>query len=99
MPKTKTTLIFTTLLAFCVIVFGAYVRLTDAGLGCRDWPGCYGFITVPDTAEELSLVEESFPGQIVESGKAWREMTLFRHCSGHFVGTMHCNVDFAPLVF
>ena len=74
MPKTKTTLIFTILLAFCVIVFGAYVRLTDAGLGCPDWPGCYGFMTVPDTAEELSAVEESFPGQVVEPGKAWREM-------------------------
>ena len=74
MPKTKTTLTFTILLAFCVIVFGAYVRLTDAGLGCPDWPGCYGFITVPDTAEELSAIEESFPGQVVEPGKAWREM-------------------------
>ena len=57
-----------------MIVFGAYVRLTDAGLGCPDWPGCYGFMTVPDTAEELSTVEESFPGQVVEPGKAWREM-------------------------
>ena len=74
MPKTKTTLIFTILLAFCVIVFGAYVRLTDAGLGCPDWPGCYGFMTVPDTAEELAAIEESFPGQVVEPGKAWREM-------------------------
>ena len=33
------------LLAFCVVVFGAYVRLTDAGLGCPDWPGCYGHVT------------------------------------------------------
>ncbi len=33
------------LLAFCVVVFGAYVRLTDAGLGCPDWPGCYGDVT------------------------------------------------------
>ena len=74
MPKTKTTLTLTTFLAFCVIVFGAYVRLTDAGLGCPDWPGCYGFLAVPENAEELSIVEQSFPGQVVEPAKAWREM-------------------------
>ncbi len=74
MPKTKTIIAFTTLLAFCVIVFGAYVRLTDAGLGCPDWPGCYGFITVPETGHELAKAAELFPGQTVESGKAWREM-------------------------
>src|ERR1700689_3472297 len=33
-----------TLLAFCVVVLGAWVRLTDAGLGCPDWPGCYGHV-------------------------------------------------------
>ena len=74
MPKTKTIIAFTTVLAFCVIVFGAYVRLTDAGLGCPDWPGCYGFLTVPETSEELSKAAELFPEQVVESGKAWREM-------------------------
>ena len=65
---------FTILLALCVIVFGAYVRLTDAGLGCPDWPGCYGFVTVPQTAEEYLSVEENFPGEVVDEGKAWREM-------------------------
>lgn len=65
---------FTILLALCVIVFGAYVRLTDAGLGCPDWPGCYGFVTVPQTAEDYLSVEENFPGEIVDEGKAWREM-------------------------
>ncbi|MBI32634.1 MAG: cytochrome B [Gammaproteobacteria bacterium] len=65
---------FTILLALCVIVFGAYVRLTDAGLGCPDWPGCYGFATVPETAEDYLSVEQNFPGEIVEEGKAWREM-------------------------
>ncbi len=57
-----------------MIVFGAYVRLTDAGLGCPDWPGCYGFFAVPENADELSIVEQSFPGQVVEPAKAWREM-------------------------
>ena len=65
---------FTILLALCVIVFGAYVRLTDAGLGCPDWPGCYGFVTVPQTAEDYLSVEQNFPGEIVDEGKAWREM-------------------------
>lgn len=49
------------LLAFCVVVFGAYVRLSDAGLGCPDWPGCYGHVTPPDAEH-------------VHAGKAWREM-------------------------
>jgi heme a synthase len=49
------------LLAFCVVVFGAYVRLSDAGLGCPDWPGCYGHVTPPDA-------------EGVHAGKAWREM-------------------------
>ena len=65
---------FTILLALCVIVFGAYVRLTDAGLGCPDWPGCYGFVTVPQTAGDYLSVEQNFPGEIVDEGKAWREM-------------------------
>ena len=65
---------FTILLALCVIVFGAYVRLTDAGLGCPDWPGCYGFVTVPQTADDYLSVEPNFPGEVVDEGKAWREM-------------------------
>ena len=37
-------------LALCVVVLGAYVRLTNAGLGCPDWPGCYGRLVVPEQA-------------------------------------------------
>ncbi|MBT8446955.1 MAG: COX15/CtaA family protein, partial [Gammaproteobacteria bacterium] len=60
-------------LAFTVIVFGAYVRLTDAGLGCPDWPGCYGLLTVPEEAGELAAAAADYE-RPVEGGKAWREM-------------------------
>ena len=58
------------LLAFCVVVFGAYVRLTDAGLGCPDWPGCYGHVT-PLGAEQAQAGTAEAPLHV---GKAWREM-------------------------
>lgn len=61
-------------LAFVVVVLGAYTRLVDAGLGCPDWPGCYGFLTVPDAEHELAAAEERFPHAPVEAHKAWPEM-------------------------
>ena len=61
-------------LAFIVIVLGAYVRLSDAGLGCPDWPGCFGQITAPDEAHEITQAVNAFPHLEVHSGKAWKEM-------------------------
>jgi cytochrome c oxidase assembly protein subunit 15 len=61
-------------LALLVIVLGAYTRLTDAGLGCPDWPGCYGTILVPGTAESIEKANEAFPHRPVEAHKAWNEM-------------------------
>jgi len=61
------------LLAIVVVVFGAFVRLTDAGLGCPDWPGCYGLIDVPQTAEEIAQAESTYDVP-VEPQKAWNEM-------------------------
>ena len=61
-------------LCLVVIVLGAWVRLTDAGLGCPDWPGCYGHVT-PAGAERIEGKIESYsPGWEYDSGKAWREM-------------------------
>lgn len=62
------------LLCFCVVVFGAYVRLADAGLGCPDWPGCYGHIGVPEAHHEVTAAQEKFPDRPVEAHKAWKEM-------------------------
>lgn len=58
-------------LAFTVVVLGAYVRLSHAGLGCPDWPGCYGEIIVPD---EVAPEVESQHQRPLEQGKAWKEM-------------------------
>lgn len=61
-------------LALCVVVLGAYVRLTDAGLGCPDWPGCYGELTVPESEAAILNAQTAYPHSTVEVGKAWREM-------------------------
>ena len=75
MPKHNKKLVaFTTLLAFCVAVFGAYVRLSDAGLGCPDWPGCYGYFGPPNSPSELADTQKLFPDQPFNSTKAWIEM-------------------------
>jgi cytochrome c oxidase assembly protein subunit 15 len=63
------------ILALCVVVLGAYVRLTDAGLGCPDWPGCYGALTVPQSETAIQHAQVTYPHSTVMVGKAWREMT------------------------
>lgn len=61
-------------LALCVVVLGAYVRLSDAGLGCPDWPGCYGTLTVPESESAIQKAQIAYPNKPVEIGKAWKEM-------------------------
>ena len=64
-------------LAFCVIVFGAFVRLSNAGLSCPDWPTCYGQATWPTHEHEIAAANEAFSVP-VETHKTWREQ-FHRH--------------------
>lgn len=63
-----------TALTLVVVVVGAYVRLSDAGLGCPDWPGCYGHLDVPDTAAEIAAAHAAYPDKPLDAGRAWKEM-------------------------
>ena len=73
--------LFATALALLVVLLGAYTRLTHAGLGCPDWPGCYGFIGVPQSAEQLAHAEQHYPQAPVEAHKGWNEM-VHRYAAG-----------------
>ncbi|MGS2723479.1 COX15/CtaA family protein [Porticoccus sp. GXU_MW_L64] len=69
-----------TALAVVVVVLGAFTRLVDAGLGCPDWPGCYGQLIWPDTPEEIARAEAAFPDAPVDNSKTWPEM-VHRYCA------------------
>ncbi|HEV2320881.1 MAG TPA: COX15/CtaA family protein, partial [Gammaproteobacteria bacterium] len=64
-------------LAFGVVMLGAYVRLSQAGLGCPDWPGCYGHVSVP-TAAQAAAADAARP---LEAARAWKEM-IHRYFAG-----------------
>lgn len=74
----------TIFLALSVIVLGAYTRLTDAGLGCPDWPGCYGLLHAPQHEQHIAEAQEKFPDAEIEPHKARNEM-LHRYLAG-FLG-------------
>jgi cytochrome c oxidase assembly protein subunit 15 len=63
-----------TVLALGVVVLGAYVRLNNAGLGCPDWPGCYGHLTVGQAVEHAQSANAAYPDRPLEAGKALKEM-------------------------
>ncbi|HYD78742.1 MAG TPA: COX15/CtaA family protein [Paucimonas sp.] len=64
----------TVFLTFDLIMFGAFTRLTDSGLGCPDWPGCYGHANPFQAHEEISAAEAAMPTGPVTVMKAWIEM-------------------------
>ncbi len=71
-------------LAFVVVVLGAWVRLSAAGLGCPDWPGCYGHLTAGQAAQNLDVIANDFPERPFEQYKASKEM-LHRYFAGALV--------------
>ncbi|MDD5330232.1 MAG: COX15/CtaA family protein [Sulfuricella sp.] len=74
-------IVLATVLAWVVVALGAYVRLSDAGLGCPDWPGCYGHIGAPSGPEQQRAALAAFPDRPVEAPKAWKEM-IHRYAAG-----------------
>ena len=80
----------TTLLTLVLVSLGAYVRLTDAGLGCPDWPGCYGKLSPFHAEEEISDALDQSPSGPVSVPKAWKEM-LHRYLAT-LVGAMILSI-------
>ncbi|HIO92611.1 MAG TPA: heme A synthase [Leucothrix mucor] len=74
-------IIFTAFVAYCVVLLGAYTRLSDAGLGCPDWPGCYGHLSVPSDVESIAATANHASGRALDTGKAWKEM-IHRYLAG-----------------
>jgi len=69
------------LFAMFVVMLGAYTRLTDAGLGCPDWPGCYGKMVLPSAKQARAGAQALYPDVPIEAGKAWTEMA-HRYAAG-----------------
>ena len=66
--------VLTLFLTFDLVMFGAFTRLTDSGLGCPDWPGCYGSSSPVGAHTEISAAQQAMPTGPVTHGKAWVEM-------------------------
>ncbi len=66
--------LLTLFLTFDLVLFGAFTRLTDSGLGCPDWPGCYGKASPVGAREHIAAAQEAMPTGPVTHGKAWVEM-------------------------
>jgi heme a synthase len=74
--------VLATVLTLVLVMLGAYVRLSHAGLGCPDWPGCYGHLVgVPAADHHVTAANEAYPDRPVEAPKAWKEM-VHRYIAG-----------------
>lgn len=71
-------------LAIVVVGLGAFTRLVHAGLGCPDWPGCYGHVWAPQADHEIARANEAFPDMPVQLDKTWPEM-VHRYFAGSLV--------------
>ncbi len=67
--------LLTLVLTFDLVLFGAFTRLTDSGLGCPDWPGCYGNATPLGATGQIAQAQAAMPTGPVTTSKAWIEMT------------------------
>jgi heme a synthase len=76
-PRTLKTLrglsLLAAVFAFGLVMFGAFVRLSNAGLSCPDWPTCYGQVSWPQHAQAVAHADAAFPDRPYEAHKAWRE--------------------------
>ena len=72
--RLKALTLITLFLTFDLVLFGAFTRLTDSGLGCPDWPGCYGSATPIGAMTEITAAQTAMPTGPVTHGKAWIEM-------------------------
>ena len=78
--------VITLFITFDLVLFGAFTRLTDSGLGCPDWPGCYGSASPIGAREEITLAETAMPTGPVTHTKAWIEM--IHRCLATGVGVL-----------
>jgi len=72
--RRRALVLLTLFLTFDLVLFGAFTRLTDSGLGCPDWPGCYGSVTPLGAEAHIDAAQTAMPTGPVTHGKAWIEM-------------------------
>ncbi len=74
-PRLRALAMLTLVLSVDLVLLGAFTRLSDSGLGCPDWPGCYGHATPIGAADHIASAQAAVPTGPVTHGKAWIEMT------------------------